>query len=154
MSGKRQYKKRPGFRIKGDVTTVGKHIESLTVGDGELSPSDVLKDASDPKSPIHDEFEWDDTKAAREHRLHQARKLIRSFEVVWIEEQVEVQTVAFVSLQEDKKASYRSVRTVLTDDQLRAQWKEQALRDLRSWRAKYSHIKELSDVFKTIDGVL
>lgn len=149
-----RYVKRPGYRLKGDVAVIGKHLESLAGPDGELNPEDVVEDAKSEDSPIHDEFEWDDTKAAKEYRLFQARRLTKSFEVVWIEEEVEVQTVGFVSLEVDNDASYRTSRRVLTDPEMRQQWKEQALRELRRWRNTYQHVKELQEVFDAIDGVL
>jgi hypothetical protein len=45
---------------------------------GRLTPSDVVRDARDPKSPLHSQFEWDKTKAAQQYWLDQARKLITS----------------------------------------------------------------------------
>ena len=44
---------------------------------GNLTPHVVVDEARDEESPIHDRFEWDDTKAGEEFRLGQARKLIR-----------------------------------------------------------------------------
>ena len=44
---------------------------------GNLKPQVVVDEARDEGSPIHDRFEWDDTKAGEEFRLGQARKLIR-----------------------------------------------------------------------------
>lgn len=49
--------------------------------DGRLSPEIVVQSARDPASPLHSRFEWDDTKAAEEHRRSQARTLIRSVRV-------------------------------------------------------------------------
>ena len=45
---------------------------------GRLTPDAVVDDAKDKKSPLHDQFEWDDSKAAAAHRLAQARRLIVS----------------------------------------------------------------------------
>lgn len=49
--------------------------------DGRLTPDAVVEDARDAASPIHKYFEWDDSKAAHQHRLDTARSLIRSVEV-------------------------------------------------------------------------
>lgn len=43
-----------------------------------VTPSKVLTTASDPNNVLHNYFEWDNTKAANEHRLNQARSLIRT----------------------------------------------------------------------------
>lgn len=44
---------------------------------GVLTPDGVVKDARDPKSPLHEHFTWDDSLAAHQYRLDQARTLIR-----------------------------------------------------------------------------
>lgn len=41
------------------------------------SPSDVVEAARNARSPIHGRFEWDDAKAAHQHRLKQARQILR-----------------------------------------------------------------------------
>lgn len=53
-----------------------KFVRSLGSG-GYIEPSAVVEAARDPKSPIHDEFEWDVHKAAQAHWLDTARQLIR-----------------------------------------------------------------------------
>jgi hypothetical protein len=50
---------------------------------GRLTPDAVVADARDPESPLHEQFEWNDEKAAGQHRLAQARALIRSVEVIF-----------------------------------------------------------------------
>lgn len=45
---------------------------------GRLDPQSVLDDATAEDSPLHPLFEWDDETAAKEHRLQQARRVIRS----------------------------------------------------------------------------
>lgn len=45
--------------------------------EGKLTTSGVLKMASDPASPLHNLFEWDDSKAAHQYRLDQARHTIK-----------------------------------------------------------------------------
>lgn len=44
---------------------------------GKLTASEVVEAAKNAKSALHDCFEWDDTKAAHEYRLSQARHLIK-----------------------------------------------------------------------------
>lgn len=44
---------------------------------GRLTPDTVIAEAADSNSPLHPLFEWDDAAAAREHRLDQARTIIR-----------------------------------------------------------------------------
>jgi chorismate mutase len=52
-----------------------------TANGGILEAEDVLSAASNPKSPLHPMFEWDDRTAAHNYRLDQARELIRSVHI-------------------------------------------------------------------------
>lgn len=47
-------------------------------GSGLLTPEEVVVAARPKKSPLHDQFEWNDKTAGHQHRLNQARKLISS----------------------------------------------------------------------------
>lgn len=144
-----KYQKRDGFRIKGDVQAIGERLASLIDKKGTLEPKKVVTDASDPKSPLHKNFEWDDTEAATQYRLVQARYLIGSFEIIYEENDYQFQHRAFVSL-DMSDAPYTESRTVLTDAQQRAMWLDQALRELDTWKAKYRHIQELNAVYDAI----
>lgn len=66
-----------------DDPAIKQRLQELCDRNGaRLTPDAVLADASDPESPLHEHFEWDDSKAAAKHRLDQARSLIRSVKVV------------------------------------------------------------------------
>lgn len=51
----------------------------------ELTPALVVQEFSDPAHPHHRKINWDDASAADEHRLSQARQLIRSVRVKYRE---------------------------------------------------------------------
>lgn len=63
---------------------------------GRITPHIVLNDARKVSSPLHNEFEWDDSKAGELHRLDQARTLIRSVKIVIVTETQTVKSVAYV----------------------------------------------------------
>src|SRR5690606_1315589 len=61
-----------------DAQTAGKELERIReANDGRLRPEDVVVSAQKQDSPLHAIFTWDDSKAANEYRLSQARRLIR-----------------------------------------------------------------------------
>lgn len=64
--------------------------------DGTLTPEDVLTEAADANSILHDQFTWDADKAAHSWRLEQARTLIRSVKIVVKLETTQIRTVAYV----------------------------------------------------------
>lgn len=47
-------------------------------GGGRLTAEQVVEAAKEPDSPLHDQFIWDDAKAAHRQRLDTGRQLIRS----------------------------------------------------------------------------
>src|SRR5512136_653723 len=65
---------------------------------GLLTPDIVLKDAQDPTSVLHEEFEWDDAKAAHSYRVDQARELIRSVRYVEVTTKMELSSPNYVSV--------------------------------------------------------
>lgn len=72
----------PTMRPSG--AEVEAHLKQLCdANGGRITPEQVLEDAKDPESPIHDYFEWDNNAAANRFRLGQARALIRSVEYLF-----------------------------------------------------------------------
>lgn len=65
-----------------DKDVIAKRLNKIAgLHGGRLTPEAVIEDARSPKSPLHDQFEWDDSVAAQHWRTEQARQLIRSVTV-------------------------------------------------------------------------
>jgi len=62
------------------IDAIKEELETLIV-DGALLPERVVEAARNPNSSMHDQFDWDDSVAAHEHRLSQARALIKRVKV-------------------------------------------------------------------------
>jgi hypothetical protein len=121
---------------------------------GLLRPGDVLAAAKSNHHPLHKKFCWDDTKAAQEYRLWQARELIMSVRVVYEADEHQIPYRMFVSLTSDRKGSgYREVISVLRHDDRRAEMLQDAINELCYFKSKYGFIKELSEVWTTIDRI-
>lgn len=52
-------------------------LKKIYERDGGVRASVVVEEARPKRSPIHDEFEWDDAKAAHQYRLSTARRMIQ-----------------------------------------------------------------------------
>lgn len=154
---KRAYSWRPGFSYKADPEQVGLEIERLIEENGQkLEASTVVSAAENPTSPMHNLFEWDDTKAAEEHRLQQARTLLRSIHVtITTPKGQDIVTNLVVSTEKDgpRRRQYSTTEYALNDPELRAEVLGQALRELASFRRKYAELSELVHVFRAIDKV-
>ena len=61
---------------------VRERLERIRIREkGVLTPDAVVADARNVTSPLHGYFTWDDTEAANQFRLEQARTLIRNIKV-------------------------------------------------------------------------
>lgn len=136
-----------------DIGTIGSELHKLGGKKGRLVAGQVVYAASDPDSPLHRFFDWDDTVAAEKWRLEQARKMIQEVEVV-IEE---VQTRAWQSVVVEKGTANEGRVYVRTDvafrePKLASQIIDKAMAEVRAWRERYSDYSQLASIFEAIDG--
>lgn len=141
-----------------------------SMNDGLIDPIKVVDYARNPDTSLHKKFQWDDTLAAEQYRIDQARHIIR-MELVVVHQDIrgkayilsdvteeKGKTVrAFVSLEDDRQSEdargYRSVMEVLSHEDLRVKLLEQAKNDMNIFRRKYSVLTELVRVFEAMDEV-
>lgn len=95
---------------------------------GILKVDDVLEEAKNVNSVLHQYFEWDDSEAAEHYRRQQARALIQRCRIQLVETEP-VKIRAFVSLPTDREqgGGYRLTTEVMGDEYL----KDEMLRDIR-----------------------
>lgn len=149
------------YRIDGiehpKAQKIGEILESLGK---DFTPQDVIETAADPNSPLNSFFQWDDSKAASEYRLTQARTLIQRIKIIVEVNNEKIQTRAFhhVELVRQNKLvpRYVSLRTIKTNKNLADQVIAQALRELRDWNRKYKEYSHIlgEDLFEVIDETL
>lgn len=79
----RVYTWRGGAHVPAGLSpeTVGPELTKLMGKEGRVTAEQLLASARSPKSPLHVWFLWDDTEAAHQYRLSQARSLIRSVQI-------------------------------------------------------------------------
>ena len=122
---------------------------------GDVTPRAVVRAAKPIKSPLHSAFEWNNTKAGALYRETQARAVIRSVEVVIVQQPgtKACTAVAYVSVGESVKGGSRYVTSAqaFATAGLRACVLDQAMAQLRGWRKRYAVLTELSKLFEIID---
>jgi hypothetical protein len=138
-------------------TEIIAELEDITSksSDGRLHEADVVKRARNKKNLLHAHFNWNDRKAAHEHRLEQARDLIRRVKVEIQPRKDSVFRVrGFVSLGSDRLGGggFRPIAQVLSDSDLRAELLRTAIRELNAFKKRYEHLAELSDVITQIEN--
>lgn len=78
-----EYVYRHGFSVPGvSASEVAEELDRIRET-GDLTPQAVVEQSQSDDALLHPAFEWDDAKAASEHRLQQARQLLRGVFVVY-----------------------------------------------------------------------
>lgn len=130
-------------------------LEQLTEkSGGVLFPERVVDFARDPSTALHAKFTWDDTAAAHQWRLMQARKLINIHLTVITPDTQPVPI--YVSLHSDrakKGGGYRKTVDVMQSPAMRAELLDQALAEADTWMHRYHALDKLADVFSAIEVV-
>ena len=160
-------------KIELPTTITGELRFIQSNNNGTLQPADVVEYAKDPETLLHNKFEWDDSDAAHQYRLWQARRVIRlelvivgnaagtPGKVILDRNDINISpgksTRAYISLSIDRtgevKNGYRSIEDVVSDDELRQEMLKDARKDMNLFRRKYDMLKELSAVFDAMDKV-
>lgn len=102
-------------------------------------------------SELHKSLEWDDTKAAREHRLWQVRRLISLH--ISFEDDGSRRMVSLTIDRVKPGGGYRDINDVLKSRSLYNIMLKDALAELDRMRIKYERIKELEPVWVAADEV-
>ena len=141
--------------IRAEITRL------IDKNDGRLT-TDYLVDyaRANPESPLYACFTWDDTAAAVQWRLEQAKNLMRTYKVRYeLGEDKAVTIRGLVSLPSDRGPEhlYRSVVRVLSNEDQTAEMIGQAKRELHAFRTKYEALERLGKmpgVFAAIGDAL
>lgn len=135
--------------IRVDAAAAAAELERIRKAKGgRLEAQDVVAEAAEPKNPLHDAFEWDDTKAAHEHRLEQARNIIRTLRVRRTGD--DAPRRVYLHIRSPKESGYMTAVQVLSDEHLYKIALADAIKALRGLQSRYSEIKELAAVWAAI----
>lgn len=117
---------------------------------GGLTPQRMVGMARDPEHPLHPEFEWDNEVAGEQHRLAQARKLIRRVRIVYRvdKEGRNVSVRAFVNVPANHGLYrvYEPTEQVVLDPLKRRLILQEARREWARFKAKYRHLDEFAEI--------
>lgn len=123
-------------------------LKELHEKKGILHPKDVVEEARKESSPLHSQFEWDDTEAAEKYRVWQARELITTVYVKVESNGKPRNQQVFVSLSSDREkgGGYRALVDVLSTKAGRNQLIRDALSDMQHFTQRYETMRELAQV--------
>lgn len=142
-------------QVKASREQVTRELERIYHDRGEVKASVVVDEAHSKDSPLHGEFEWDNAKAGHEHRLAQARALIRvTFIVPTKDAGAEPTRLVHVpsASQKDPEGAYHPVSVVVQN----VDWYARALNELaskvRSATAAAEELRKAAQASDVTDG--
>ena len=145
------------------TTNTQQVLQNIYERHGVLSPELVVDAATQPNHPLHDNFEWDDTEAARKFRLIQAARIIRSVRVTVHrgEHKPPIRVRAYVAEKEifstlpndrrptEEGSYYRPVEEVVLDDELRRAWLATLARDWHALKRRAGDSQEFAEMVRS-----
>ena len=125
-------------------------LQQLATAKGDfLTPYDVLDDARDENSLLHNVFEWDDSIAGEKYRLMQARILINTVRVTVNGTKTPAFFNTRVKLNDEMVQGYFPLARVMSDEEVHKAVLRDAIHDLEYAQEKYKEISELKGVINT-----
>jgi hypothetical protein len=130
-----------------DAAVIGPEIEKLTGGKA-TTPAAVLDAARKKASPLHKFFDWDDSSAAQKYRLDQARYMLRSIEIEWVDMGPKpIHTRAFHVVRDgDGQKAYAAIGVIRTDNELLEQVVARAKAEAASWYQRYNKLRHVAEI--------
>lgn len=117
MSRKRineqRYAFRSGNRYSVGADVAGVELARIQQAYGAVTPATVVDEARPEEAPLHPVFEWDDSVAAEHYRVWQARRLIKSVEVIVEDDKREPVYVHVPKRVESDAGGYQPVSVVV-----------------------------------------
>jgi len=126
--------------------------------DGVLVPNDVVEAARNSDHPLHDEFEWDDGKAAEAHRVDQARSLIKRVKLEVTVRQVTIEVPRYVrDTERDREQGYVPTVRLRTESERAASTMAEEFKRLRGLAERVrglAAVAELPDHLRVANAVM
>lgn len=110
------YDWKTGTRYKADPEAAAQEFERIRQKLGYLTSEAVVDAARPKKSPLHNDFEWNDSVAAETYRRHQAASMIRAIVTVTSEYTEPAREYVLVKdANTPTGTSYQPIKLVLQD---------------------------------------
>ena len=146
------YQWKTGSIHKVPAPVAGAEMDRLAA-EGRLTPSELVNENRSEDAPLHSEFEWDDSVAAKQYREVQAGNVIRHIVRVVVNEKGEENHVRKFFVVDHGTKIYEPVELILHDEDKTAMLLDQAKRELKAFKAKYACLEELASVMNAIDNI-
>lgn len=137
------YKWKPGTRIKADPALAAQVMNQLA-DESRLDAENLVEVSKPTEAVLHDDFEWDNDKAANEFRKHQARNIINGLLIVKEEVPEEPPIRCYFKIEENT-SNYTPIQTIVQSADSMAALKTRAINELNAYRQKFDAIVKYCD---------
>lgn len=145
------YKWRSGSQIKANPQASGELFEKLSETEEGLTAQTLLNANKPKNAPLHNDYEWDNDKAAEEWRLHQSRHFLNSLTVVLVnDDTAENVTTRAVHITTELH-KYEPITAIIQNENKYDVLLKNAFSELESFKRKYEVLKELKPIFDLLD---
>lgn len=162
-----EYKYKLQGLFKTPASIAGRVCKNLSETTGGLTPKRLVDASRAKDSPLHNEFEWDDSVAGEKYREEQARQLIKNIVVVQSDSQME-RRIKIEKLEQEKREAaergfvptgekdsrYVTLTAALTNEQWKNNLLKQARKDSEAFVNKYHRLEELAKVIDDMKDFL
>lgn len=146
-----QWKKGSHHKVEPEVAA---EVMNDLAEKGTLNAETLVDVSKDEGSPMHPEFDWDDTVAAHNWRLHQARNVINALVMIDDAEPEKEPIRVFLKIESVNQNQYESTQVLVRTQAGREAMIEQAERELNAFRAKYETILTWTNSIESIDNAI
>lgn len=127
----------------------------------EITPRDIIKDATNPNTPYHRWFTWNREKGFQKNLLYEARILIGKIKIVYRDVSGNQVTVRkYVNLRLESPVDHKLVNTyidrprAMKGAQLHQVTVDWAIQELETWKNKFKTFKRVEIAFPVIDHAI
>lgn len=127
----------------------------------EITPRDIIKDATNPNTPYHRWFTWNHEKGFQKNLLYEARQLLGRLTVIYRDlsgKEISVRKYVHLSLEapstEKLTGTYIERGRAMKNAGLHQQMVELACRDLETFKQRYRTFKKVEIAFSAIDHAI
>lgn len=149
------YQWRPRMKFNIDPQLAGTELEKIRGhNSGDLSPEAVLKAAEQETSPLHPLFDWDNDRAAHQHRLGTANLLIRSIVVTVTSAGPQTPQPINVSVTASTAAGGTASARVVSETELHQAKVQRGWEELDKWTKIYAGLPEFAQIGMVLSAFL
>lgn len=125
--------------------------EIMSIGDS-ATPEQIVEKAKNKNTELHKCFTWDNGKAAKKWRLHEARQIV--CHLVYREEEPEKERQEYrVFHKVEKSEGYVPVVTIFRKEEMYAQLLRNALGELKAFQKKYTFLSDRQELAALISSI-